>query len=370
MASPRHGGNVVWAAELAGCFPQDILDFSASINPMGPPDSAIAAIEANLDQLRVYPDPTYSRLRQALADFHHISPDWICPGNGAAELLTWSSRELAQTKTTYLPTPAFSDYWRSLKAFDANITPQPVLLGATSDIQHYQVCVPESAPDCGILINNPHNPTGALFDYSDLCDCLDAFSLVVIDEAFIDFLPPGQQPTLLPLVGEYSNLVVLRSLTKFYSLPGLRIGYAVAHPDRLRRWQLWRDPWSVNALAAVATEAALQDRAFHERTWAWLPPARQQLLSGLRSLPGLRPYSSVANYILVQYGGSAVRLQQQLLQRHRILIRDCVSFPELGDGYFRVAVRTPAENQQLLEALADSLDAEFDTELDAEAAAG
>ncbi|MGB3614462.1 MAG: threonine-phosphate decarboxylase CobD [Elainellaceae cyanobacterium] len=358
MVSPCHGGNLVWAAELAGCFPHDLLDFSASINPLGPPASAIAAIQANLDQLRAYPDPSYGRLRQVLAEFHQLPPDWICPGNGSAELLTWASRQLAQTQTTYLPTPAFGDYWRSLKAFEAHVTPQPLSLDTKQGVQHHRLSIPANPSGCGLLVNNPHNPTGALFDYSDLCDCLDAFSLVVVDEAFIDFLPPGQQPTLLPLVSEYPNLVVLRSLTKFYGLPGLRIGYAVAHPDRLQQWQRWRDPWPVNALAAVAAEAALRDQAFHHQTWAWLPPARQQLLSGLRALPGLEPHASVANYILVHYSGSAIQLQQLLLQQHRILIRDCTSFPELGDCYFRVAVRTPSENQQLLDALAESLGVE------------
>lgn len=347
---------MAWAAQLAGCFPHDILDFSASINPLGPPASAIAAIQSSLDQLRAYPDPTYGQLRRVLADLHQLPPDWVCPGNGSAELLTWASRELAQTETTYLLTPAFGDYRRSLAAFGARVAPQPLLEQWPQSGEHPISIAPP--PGCGLLVNNPHNPTGLLFDYSDLCDCLDAFHLVVVDEAFIDFLPPGQQPSLVPLVTQYPNLVVLRSLTKFYSLPGLRIGYAVAHPDRLRQWQRWRDPWSVNALAAVAAEAAVRDAEFQLRTWRWLPPARQQLIAGLAQKPGLTPYRSTVNYVLVHCRDSATQLQRQLLQRHRILIRDCNSFSELGDSYFRVAVRTPEENQRLLEALSDVLASE------------
>ncbi len=354
MTPPHHGGNLAWAAQLAGCFPHDILDFSASINPLGPPSSAIAAIQDNLHQLRVYPDPAYGQLRQVLCNLHQLPPEWVCPGNGSAELLTWACRELAQTQTTTLITPAFSDYWRALESFGAHVTPQPLPLGAAPEIQ-CRLPIDLPASGCGLLINTPHNPTGLLFDYSDLCDCLDAFELVVVDEAFIDFLPPAQRLSLVPLVPQYPNLVVLRSLTKFYSLPGLRIGYAVAHPDRLQRWQRWRDPWSVNALAAIAAEAAVQDRAFQAQTWSWLLPARQHLTAGLRQLPGLVPRSSAANYLLVNCDSSVVEIQRQLLQRHRILIRDCISFPELGDRYFRVAVRTIAENQRLLEALSDVL---------------
>ncbi|MEO0407410.1 MAG: threonine-phosphate decarboxylase CobD [Cyanobacteria bacterium P01_A01_bin.135] len=354
MTPPRHGGNLAWAAELAGCFPQDILDFSASINPLGPPEAAIAAIQSSLDALRAYPDPDYRHLRQSLADFHQLSPACICPGNGAAELLTWVARELAQCEAVHLPVPAFGDYWRSLSAFAARVIPQPLSVG-NPVASPLAVDIP-SAAGSGILINNPHNPTGALFDQVNLLDCLDAFDLVVVDEAFIDFLPPDQQPTLLPLVMEYPNLVVLRSLTKFYSLPGLRIGYAVTHPDRLQRWRRWRDPWPVNVLAAAAAEAALQDTAFHHRTWQWLPPARQQLRTGLKALPGLTPYQSVANYILVHSETSSLTLQYQLLQQHRLLIRDCASFAELGDRYFRVAVRTPDANQRLLNGIAQCLD--------------
>lgn len=350
MTTPRHGGNLAWAAELAGCFPHDILDFSASINPLGPPAAAIAAIHSSLDLLRAYPDPGYGHLRQSLADFHQLSPEWICPGNGVAELLTWAARDLAQLDQVYLPTPAFGDYWRSLEAFDATVIPYPLPLppgpGAT-----YPLNPPTSEVSSGILVNNPHNPTGVLFDQVDLLDGLDRFDLVVVDEAFIDFLPPDQQPTLLPLVAEYPNLVVLRSLTKFYSVPGLRIGYAVAHPDRLRQWQRWRDPWPVNALAVVAAEAALQDTIFHTQSWRWLPQARQQLYAGLKAIPGLTPYPSVANYILVQSATDSTTLQRQLLRHHRLLIRDCASFAELGDRYFRVAVRIAEDNQLLLDAL-------------------
>jgi histidinol-phosphate/aromatic aminotransferase/cobyric acid decarboxylase-like protein len=178
---------------------------------------------------------------------------------------------------------------------------------------------------------------------------------VVIDEAFMDFLPPDQQQSWIESVQDYPNLVILRSLTKFYSLAGLRLGYAIAHPDRLRRWQQWRDPWSVNVLAEAAGIAGLQDIEFQQQTWTWLQEARSQLFAGLSCLPGLRPFPGAANYLLVRSDQSTVALQRELLQTSRILIRDCVSFPELGDRFFRVAVRTVAENQRLLDSLAQIL---------------
>jgi L-threonine-O-3-phosphate decarboxylase len=355
---PSHGGNLVWASQLANCSPGAILDFSASINPLGPPASAIAAIQASLEDLVAYPDPQYHQLRSALGQFHRISPDWVLPGNGVAELLTWACRELAALDRVVLPTPAFSDYRRALKAFDARVVELPLqdFRLATLDSGGAGKSLNSSSSDAlGLLLNNPHNPTGLLFSRESIVPYLERYDLVVVDEAFMDFLPPEDQQSLIDRVCEYPNLVILRSLTKFYSLPGLRLGYAIAHPDHLLRWQQWRDPWAVNSLAAAVGPVVLQDRRFQQRTWDWLAKARPHLFQGLAALPGLSPVPGAANFLLVQSEGSCLELQMDLLKRHRILIRDCWSFPELGDRYFRVAVRTLAENQRLLDGLSDLL---------------
>jgi L-threonine-O-3-phosphate decarboxylase len=348
MRQPAHGGNLAWAAALAGCPPTAILDFSASISPLGPPKSAIAAIESQLVHLRHYPDPDYCELRLALSHFHQLPPEWILPGNGSAELLSLAGRELAQLAATALITPAFGDYYRALAAYDAEVLEFSLLVFGTLSKINDNV---QNTKDKGLLLNNPHNPTGVLFSREDILPYLEKFALVVVDEAFMDFLPPEQEQSLIHLVQEYPNLVILRSLTKFYSLPGLRLGYAIAHPERLRRWQSWRDPWPVNTLAAAAAVAVVQDKEFQEQTWAWLPPARNQLFAGLASKPGLQPLESAANFLLVESQQSSSQLQQNLLKNHQIFIRDCLSFPELGDRYFRVAVRSWSDNQRLLEAL-------------------
>jgi L-threonine-O-3-phosphate decarboxylase len=357
---PQHGGNLVWAAAVAGCPPADVLDFSASISPLGPPKSAIAAIVDHLQAVRAYPDPSYRELRTSLALAHQVPFDWILPGNGAAELLTLAARELSQMKITCLLAPAFGDYLRALKAFNAKVL--ECLMGdgtwGISDGAEIPFPIPDApfpTSQMGLLLNNPHNPTGMLLSRQKILPLLEQFGLVVVDEAFMDFVPPQQQQSLIPLVQEYSNLVVVRSLTKFYSLPGLRLGYAIAHPDRLARWQQWRDPWPVNVLASVAAIAALKDTVFEQQTHDWLSLAKPLLFDGLAELPGLQPYPSAANFLLVKSEQSGSDLQEKLLQRCKILIRDCLSFPTLGDRFFRVAVRLPEENQRLIEALAQQL---------------
>ncbi|MCU0538040.1 MAG: threonine-phosphate decarboxylase CobD [Hydrococcus sp. Prado102] len=356
MNRPTHGGNLAWAARIAGCPGSLITDFSASINPLGPPSSAIAAIQEGLTQLSAYPDPSYFQLRSALAQWHELPPDSILPGNGSAELLTWACWELAQKDVTYLVTPAFGDYWRALKTFSAKIQAWQLNLESEKGEIDSQFSSLTSPSGAGLLLNNPHNPTGKLFLRDRLMPYLERFSLVVVDEAFMDFLPPEEQQSLIGAVQDYSNLVILRSLTKFYSLPGLRLGYAIAHPDRLRRWQQWRDPWPVNVLAAAAAEAVVQDTEFQKQTWDWLLPTRDKLYRGLSSLPGLSPLEGAANFLLVRTARSSIELQEKLLKEHRLLIRDCLSFPELGDRYFRIAVRTQPENERLLRGISSIRD--------------
>lgn len=348
MNRPKHGGNLAWATSIAGCPASSILDFSASINPLGIPQSAIAAISDSIEQLTCYPDPEYSQLRSVLAKHHGINSEYVLPGNGSAELLTWACRELAQQKVTRLVTPAFGDYQRALTAFEATIAVHP--LSVSSSSPHIPITL-SPHPQEGLLINNPHNPTGKLWTKKEILPYLKQFELVVIDEAFMDFLPTSQSESLIPFIADFPNLVILRSLTKFYSLPGLRMGYAIAHPQRLRRWQQWRDPWSVNTLAVAVTKAVLQDREFQQQTMNWLTPARSQLFTELNKIPALHPIPGAANFLLVKTDISATQLQTQLLKQDKILIRDCLSFPELGDRYFRIAVRLPKDNIRLINAI-------------------
>ncbi len=363
---PKHGGNLRWAADVAGCEPGVLLDFSASISPLGPPQSVVAALHESLDGLlAAYPNPDYGPLRRRLADFHGLDPAWVLPGNGSAELLTWAAQDLASCDRVYLLTPGFGDYERSLQAAGAKLERVSLAVDSLFDAGGFVAgdagdagpakpiaTLPPLGSQAGLLLNNPHNPTGFLWDAAWVRSHLERGALVVVDEAFMDFLPPGAQPSVATWVEDFPNLVVLRSLTKFYSLAGLRLGYALLHPTRAERWQQWRDPWPVNSLAAIAAEVALGDKMFQQQTWDWLPPARQALVSGLRAVPGLAVYPGCANFLLVRCQLSVVQLQTQLLRRYQILIRDCLSFEALGDRFFRIAVRRPEENQRLLVALA------------------
>jgi L-threonine-O-3-phosphate decarboxylase len=352
---PKHGGNLTWAATAAGCTPSQLLDFSSSINPLGPPDSVLTALRENLSAIVAYPDPNYPELAKAIADRHQLAPDWVLPGNGAAELLNWAAWELSRLDSTFLIEPAFSDYQRSLTTFGAKILHRSLITedGRLASLDYALRYLPSSVPvPLGLIINNPHNPTGQVWSAAEIAAYLDRFSLVIVDESFMDFVPQGRQQSLIPLLSKYRNLAIVRSLTKFYSLPGLRLGYCLSHPDRILKWKQWRDPWPVNTLAAIAGIAALQtDREFEEWTWEWLATEGARLYSALSEIDGLEPYPSAVNFLLVKTQTPGTKLQTQLLKHDRILIRDCLSFPELGDRYFRVAVKDRASNDRLLSAL-------------------
>ena len=245
----RHGGNLDQAAERLGCRPGQILDASASLVPFGPPLALRAALLAA--PLRPYPDRDHRRLRCALARHHGLDPDQLLPGNGAAELFTWAARDAAAAGCSLLPAPGFADYQRALACWGGAWRDWPLpLQWPGPGPQAFPPGSGSGGAGAGqeglgagaLWITNPHNPTGQLWSRASLEPLLERFELVICDEAFLSLVPGGEAQSLVPLVARHPNLVVIRSLTKLFAIAGLRLGYAVADPQRLARWAAWRDP--------------------------------------------------------------------------------------------------------------------------------
>ena len=352
----RHGGNLAQAAERLGCRPGQILDASASLVPFGPPWALRAALLAA--PLRPYPDRDHTSLRQALARHHGLDPDQLLPGNGAAELFTWAARDAAAAGCSLLPAPGFADYHRALACWD----------GAWRDWSlplQWPGPGPQAFPPgsgsgwagAGALwITNPHNPTGQLWSRASLEPLLERFALVICDEAFLSVVPGGEAQSLVPLVARHPNLVVIRSLTKLFAIAGLRLGYAVAAPQRLARWAAWRDPWPVNSLAGAVGEIAMEQGRWIRRVQAWVGSEGPWLGQRLAALPGLVPLPSAANFLLVRgeregQPWSLAPLRLALETRHRILLRDCRSFIGLDASWLRIGLQDRRGNLRLLRAL-------------------
>jgi histidinol-phosphate/aromatic aminotransferase/cobyric acid decarboxylase-like protein len=361
-----HGGNIWSAAERLCVRPGRIVDASASLAPT-PWWLPFSLSAASVRDLRAYPDPTYRGFRQALAGLHGLDPDWFLPGNGASELFTWAARDASSLGVSLLPRPGFADYSRALACWAGQAStyglpddwtssgPRPLVLSGL------QV---ESLSDGCLWFTNPHNPTGLLWQRRSLEDLLHQHPLVIADEAFLPLVPGGEAHSLIPLVSDHPNLVVIRSLTKLYGAAGLRLGYAVAHPERLQRWAAWRDPWPVNALASALAERLLGDRRGYEAhcrsVQRWTEREGQWLKSRLMGLDGLRPMPSAANFLLLRAdgdraGSSLQPLRLALERRHHILLRDCSSFEGLGPGWLRLGYQSRRVHRRLLRALRQEL---------------
>jgi len=352
----RHGGNLVASARRLGCRPEQLLDASASLVPFGPPASvrrvmhqALRARPGRPSPLRDYPDRSYQQLREAIAAAHGLDPAAVLPGNGAAELFTWAARDAAAAGTSWLPMPGFADYPRALACWSGSWHPLPLPLGGP-----FPASVEGGGgrdADDAIWITNPHNPTGQLWSRSSLEPLLERFALVIVDEAFLPLVPGGEADSLIPLLADHANLIVIRSLTKLFAIAGLRLGYALAAPERLHRWAAWRDPWPVNGLAAAVGEAVVGDRRWQERVRRWVAAEGPWLEGQLSGLGGLRPLPSAANFLLVQGEGSLLGLRERLESRQRILLRDCRSFEGLGESWLRIGLQDRRGNQRILRAL-------------------
>ena len=359
---PRHGGNLQQAAQRLGCAPSQLLDFSASLVPFGPPASLRRLWRAALRpgptaSLVAYPDRSYSSLRGALAARHGVSPEAVLPGNGAAELFTWVARDAAALGVSALLSPGFADYQRALACWSARWQLHPLRLP-------HQLAGPQPLPSAlqeplppqlgPLWITNPHNPTGQLWSRESLLQLLERVPLLIVDEAFLPLVPDGEQQSLLELASQHPRLVVVRSLTKLCSIAGLRLGYAVAQPERLQRWASWRDPWPVNGLAAAAGELLIGDRAWQQRVERWVAREGPWFSRALAELTGWQVGPSSANYLLLRASEDLEPLRQQLEQRHRILVRDCRSFAGLNSQWWRLAVLDRRRNRLLLRALAQA----------------
>ncbi|MBX6315060.1 MAG: aminotransferase class I/II-fold pyridoxal phosphate-dependent enzyme [Isosphaeraceae bacterium] len=388
-----HGGNPNGIRARLGLGDRPLLDFSASINPLGPPPRAIEAARAALGRIDQYPEPGCPRLTERLAEWHGVPTDRIVVGAGTTELIALIGQSLREVlalhaqelgdprlPVAHLVEPTYGEYRRAsvLNGLRTEIWSKHVL-GWSQDF------LPRSA--AGIFwTGHPNNPTGRAWDRDRLLRLVDDTQglLVVVDEAFLPFLPDEADRTLTGSVVERSNLLVLRSLTKLYAMPGLRVGYAVTSADMVTRLRQFQNPWSITAAAEAAALAALDDDEYRARTRALVPAESARLADRLWDIRGVRPVwparerpegvAGVPNYVLVSLTETYWTAPQarDALARRGFLVRECSDFPglEVGailtgpeqlvttQGHLRIAVRTPVENDRLVDALGEVLSSE------------
>jgi len=357
-----HGGDVWQVGEELGIAPAEILDFSANINPRGLPPRARERLARDASDARLlsyYPDSSARRLREVLSEQFGVTPDAIVIGPGAESLLAPILRYL-QPKRVLVPVPAFGEYRRVCEQEQIEFSSFPLQRSELFRAPVDRLCQRiESESPGAVLLSNPHNPSGAVLDAHEVRRVGDIaitfLATLLLDEAFIDYAPDA---SLVREAASHPGLVVIRSLTKFYGCPALRVGYAVAHPDAIRAVRTLLPTWPVTQFAMDALADAITDREYAQSSLSENAAERQRLADSLTRL-GLFVFPSAANFLLLELGvemPSAADLRARLVSKHRILIRNCDSYEGLAAGrYVRVAVRSGVDNCRLIQSLAEEL---------------
>ena len=373
--SKIHGGNIFQFAHEQGIEPYEVVDFSANINPLGPSQRGLDALNAQLRYISHYPDATNDDVLNAIADTYGMDKHQIIVGNGAAELL-YAICRLPGYTGAFVPAPGFSEYKEALEA--SKIPVRDIFYRPREDdngLPYFEVpylaletfAAELKGQDGRIIVflGNPNNPDGTLLDKDHIRTVAsmlkDANSLLVIDESFIDFV--GNDPlqdnehSMRSLVNEFDNIIVVHSFTKFYAVPGLRIGAAFANETLITQLQQYIPSWSVNTLAQAYTKAALNDVDYIKRTKQELNEERAFMYNALDDIEGITVYPPSANFILFQVNqeGITANYINEELKKYNMIVRNCDSYVGLTNHWVRIAIKDHDTNIKLVDKLTNIL---------------
>jgi len=351
-----HGGNVHKASRLLHTSLDQILDFSANINPLGMSSKGLDAVKDALQDVIHYPDPDMTHLYSITSELWNMPKECIVFGNGAAELI-YAICRLPQIEGVYVPAPGFSEYSHGAKSCGLPIVEYPLefdehIFSFSYDLNTMLQDLQQSKHQL-VFIGNPNNPCGTLWkqESRELFElCKKKGHYLVFDESFIDFL--GDTYSMRNYVKEYDNVIVVHSLTKFYAVPGLRIGALMANSMIINFIKSHIPSWTVNHLAQIYSEKALQDNDYIEESRTALKAEKEWLYKELMQMDSLQCIEPSVNYILCHlHEQYSLDDMIQNLYHQSILLRDCSQYTGLGPNWFRVAVKTRKQNQQLIQAL-------------------
>lgn len=355
VQAQAHGGDIWGASRLLGIPRNEILDLSASLNPLGPPAGLTEEITRGMKDICYYPDRQTWDLRKALAAKLNIRASNVLPGNGSTNLIRLLARALTMRNIVVMA-PAFGEFSRSLALAGAHFHFYPL-----SEKNNFSPTPDDldkifaDNPSC-VILSNPLTPSGGMVDQEILQSLLAQAerrrAWVVLDEAFIDFAPEEARNWSPPLLEDHPRLAVLRSMTKFYCLAGLRLGYLLCSRQTGKQLAPLGEPWSVNTMAQRAGVFCLQQEEYETKTrevvdkWRAVQTER---LSGM----GCHVYPSLVNYLLLRLpmpGPSAAQVAAYCAAQG-VLVRDCSNFPVCTHHHLRVAVTTPEEQKRLFNVL-------------------
>lgn len=349
----NHGGQLEDLAEQYNVAPNKIIDFSVNVNPLGLPDSLVKILQENIAFLSRYPDPESRFLCRKLAHTLGLLPEQILVGNGCSELIYLLGR-FFQPVNTLIVQPTFSEYEHSILIAGGHV--KHYLLSPETDFQcRLDPLIQEASKMQMLFLCNPNNPTGHLMSGYDIIKLAVALpqSLVIVDESFLDFVEDADSYSVIKKASLYPNLIVLRSMTKIFAIPGLRLGYLVANSDLVKHLNRVKEPWTVNYLAQIAGEHLIDLDDYIRRTRDLIRAEKTFLFNELSQFKWLSPYPTDANFFLVQIKHSDITagiLNEKLIHQG-IYVRDCSNFVGLNGQFFRIAIKKHLENEKLIASL-------------------
>ena len=352
-----HGSDIEKICEVYHLDPKNIIKFGANVNPLGLSENVKQQLASRLDILSSYPDRDYTTLRNTISEYCNVPAEFILPGNGSSELIALLIQE-RNPKHTLILGPTYSEYSRELS-----------FSGSTQEYYHLReednfvlnvddLCQTLEGNYDFLIICNPNNPTSSAITREDLQKlltfCAEKNIFVMIDETYVEFAPDISEITAVTLTKEFTNLMVLRGVSKFYAAPGMRLGYGITgNLDFLKKMKEKQVPWSLNSLGALAGELMLQDKDYIHRIRELILSERTRLLQALVEIPTYKTYPAYANFILL-------KIQKPVLTsydvfdaciRQGLMIRDCSSFECLDGEYIRFCIMNLEDNTRLLNIL-------------------
>lgn len=354
-----HGSDLEKIEEYYHIPKEEILCFSANVNPLGLSDRVRESLAAHLDVLCRYPDRRYVSLRQTIGAYCGTDPDYIVVGNGSTELISLLISQRAPRKALVLG-PTYSEYARELS-----------LVGGTMVEYHlkeeadFVLDIPDFlsrlTPDIDmVILCNPNNPTSSAISRDDLeeiiRECRERNIFVMIDETYVEFVPDIDAISAVGLVPRYDNFMVLRGVSKFFAAPGLRFGYGItSNAAFLQALVTHQNPWSLSSIGAFSGEELLKDTDYIQRTRKLISTQRNLMFERLCASPAYKLYRPYANFILARIQKEGVTSFQVFEKaiREKLMIRDCSSFTALDGEYIRFCILMPEDNQRLLQCLLD-----------------
>ncbi|MCI5621775.1 MAG: aminotransferase class I/II-fold pyridoxal phosphate-dependent enzyme [Lachnospiraceae bacterium] len=352
-----HGSDLEKIERIYGIKKEDIVSFSANVNPLGVSPKLRSTLASHIDAITTYPDREYTSLRNCIAEYAGTEADHVIVGNGSTELISLFI-QIKHPKKAVVIGPTYSEYEREISLGGGTTLYYPLKEenDFILDVEDFTSSLNESVDL--VVICNPNNPTSSCINRQtmrrilDVCKRYDIF--VMVDETYVEFANNMEEITAVSLTNYYNNIIILRGTSKFFAAPGLRLGYAITgNTDLIKLINTRKNPWTINSLAVIAGEIMFTDQEYIKETKELISSERDRIYEILKNHPDFKVYQPSGNFMLVKLLRSDITSQDLFDKaiRQGMMIRDCSTFPFLDNKYIRFCIMSREMNDKLLSCL-------------------